>query len=249
MSGTANLVRTIAHDSALLKALDLNFTQAASFVGKSRQAVAAKLGGDASCEDYFSMGEIIWLVNASRQHGKRFSREEIDDIAEYVTQTRGDTESDAFKLFLQLLRAGSEPLDVSNAAGIVLVLPNFGELRRDVPEVADILAEMIEDLPKGEGRPHLFVLSSNRTQAAMAAAWLGIDPTENCFGHDLADHYGPTVVVYRRGDGTDRDKALPYVLTRANSFEAAPRFRHTMIAECVLMMLPAKIGALLRPVN
>lgn len=237
-------VLAIANDRVLLEKLHLSNVEAARYLGRSRQAVHNKLSRNP--RDYFSLGEIVFLVHAARSQHASISDQEVEDIVEYVEHTRGTPESAPFRLFEQLMRAETQPIDVTGASGIVMLLPNLPELRKALPEVASGLFELVANLPTDAARPKVFVISPTQTQAAIAARWLGLEDESSYFADDLVDHYGPTILVYRQGKGQERDEAIPYVLSGNDTFEAASRLRRHQIADCVSMMLPAEIAAQLR---
>jgi len=236
----------LENDRMLLKRLQLNYSEAATFLSRSRQAVQSKLSGpEPAPNNYFTPGEIVILVSAARQLGREIPPKAVSEIRDYVAGTRGK-EGEVFKLFVQLLNADTDSVDVSDATAIVFLLPGFAELRTSRPDVAEALADLVEGLPDDETRPAVFVLSSTEMQAQMAGRWLGVE-LANCFGSDLTDHYLPTILVYRRAARPDQDAALPFVLTERGTFEAAPRFRTNMIADCVQSMMPPDVAKALRP--
>jgi len=238
--------RTIADDRELLARLGLSDAEAAMFLSKSRQALNNQLGpkkarGRAP-SDYFRLGEIALLVGAARQLDRQI---DIEAVKAYVAATRPEElGKPPYKLLLSLLAGGTEAIDCDGASTIIFLLPSFADLRASRGEVAIRLLHLARSIPKAPDGPAVFVLSSTEMQATMSGQWLGLDNGSNCFGRDIVDHYLPTVLVYRQ----ESDDARPYVLTERGTFEAVPRFRSNMIADCVRSMMPSELRSHLSPI-
>jgi hypothetical protein len=237
----------IKDDRGLLDSLGLGDVDAAMFLGKSRQALNNQLGpkkakpGQVRPTDYFRLGEILILVSGARQLGRDV---DVPSVRHYVECTRAAEAGNApYRLLMELLDGEYEEIDLEGADTVVFLLPAFADLRASRGDVAMNLLHLAHSLPKGEGAPAVFVLSSTEMQAQMAGHWLGLNDGANCFGREIVDHYLPTVLVYRR----ERDEPRPYVLTERGAFEAAPRFRSNMIADCVRSMMPTDVAKQLRP--
>jgi hypothetical protein len=237
----------IRDDRELLDRLGLSDADAAMFLTKSRQTLINQLGAKkagADLErptDYFRLGEIATLISGARQLDRII---DVPAVWHYVAVTRADDlGTQPYVMLVKLLRGKAEALDISGATTIVFLLPAFADLRASRGDVAMNLLHLAHDLPSGDAGPAVFVLSSTEMQARMAGQWLGLDTGSNCFGRDIVDHYLPTVLVYRR----DRDESRPYILTERGTFEAAPRFRSNMVADCVRSMMPSEMRSYLSP--
>lgn len=237
----------IKHDRELLDRLGLSDVDAASILTRSRQALNNQLGAKKAPAEaprpttYFRMGEIALLVGGARQFGRQI---DIPAIKHYVAVTRPDEiDGPAYQLLVKSLEGEAEEIDLADASTIVFLLPAFADLRASRGDVAMNLLYLAHALPRGANAPAVFVLSSTEMQARMAGQWLGLDHGSNCFGRDIVDHYLPTVLVYCR----KRDESRPYVLTERGTFEAAPKFRSNMIADCVRSLMPSEMRRDLSP--
>ncbi|HVQ07891.1 MAG TPA: hypothetical protein VMS43_05610 [Allosphingosinicella sp.] len=237
----------IADDRQLLVRLGLSDVDTAMILTKTRQALNNQLGpkkapaGQQRPTNYFRMGEIALLVGGARQLDRPI---DVPAIKHYVAATRSaEIGKPAYQLLMKSLEGESEEIDLADASTVVFLLPAFADLRAARGDVAMNLLYLAHALPRGEEAPAVFVLSSTEMQARMAGQWLGLDTGSNCFGRDIVDHYLPTVLVYCR----DRDESRPYVLTERGTFEAAPKFRSNMIADCVRSLMPSEMRPYLSP--
>lgn len=239
----------IRDDRQLLDELNLTDAEAASFLGKSRQALNGQLGSKRSREksgpfDYFKVSDIVILVSAARQVGRVF---DVARISEYVFRTRprrGDEPGVPFELLDNLLFGETSAIDVAQADTVVFMLPAFADLCAHRPDARDALVKIAKQLRSANPRPNIFVLSSTPTQAKMVAQWFDLDLEEDhCFGDEIVDHYLPTVLTYNQNS----DIARPYVLTENGTFVEAPQFRAPMMVQCVRSLLPNEVSRALRP--
>lgn len=246
--GSEDGANDIEDDRALLNELGLTDSQAALFLGKSRQALNGQLGpkkgaGQPGTLDYFKLSDILMLVSAARQTGRAFSAERVEDYVRRTRAPRGEESHIPFELLMGVLLGEPPTLDIEGADTVVFMLPAFADLRSQLEKAARELMKVARQLQDATPQPKVFILASTSMQAKMAGQWLGLDCGENCFGRDIVDHYLPTVLVYRSA----QDEARPYVLTESGTFVEAPHFRAPMIAECVRSLLPEEVSDALRP--
>lgn len=226
----------IRNDRELLTELGMNDAVAASYLGKSRQALNMKLGPkrvDAMPESYFKISEILVLIMAARQRSQKFDEGAVRDFIDRTASERAGR-SDSLKLLDQLLR-GVEELDVTDAGTVVMILPAFADQRAQSPSFSRDLRRLAETIGRMQPVPRVMVISSTTMQAQIAAEWLKLPAGKTrWFGHELVDHYVPTVLVFSRKGGAP----CPYLLTERGGLALAPQFRAYMMAECVRLMLP-----------
>ncbi len=219
--------------------------EAASFLGKSRQALNNQLGpkkGGTAPPDYFKLSDILVLISSARATGRQFDGLRV---GEYVARTRKPREGESdvpFDVIMKMLLGEPSALNTEGADAVIFMLPAFVELRSQRPDAADELAEVARELRERSPMPEILIFSSTDMQATMAGKWLELD-TGKCFGRDIVDHYFPTVLVYRGAE----DKAIPYVLSEKGTFVEAAYYRGPMMAECLRSLLPDEVSRALQP--
>lgn len=231
----------IETDRQLLERLGMNDAQAAMYLGKSRQALNNGLGSKRSGtapNDYFKLSEILVLVIAAKQSGHPF---EEARIRTYIEATRKPAKIDVrspYSLLMNLLgSAGAMQLDA--AAAVVLILPDFENLRCEHPEAAAHLRTIVSQVATSDADPWVVVLSSSALRASMAAQWLELRGNRvHALCHDFVDHYVPLVLIYDEGEENPR----PFMLTDQGSLVAAPQYRAPTMAMCVASMLPDPVA-------
>lgn len=231
MTGSALLKRredVIANDKDLLNALGMTASAAATLLGRSRQALSTGL---ASNRPYFRTTDIMALVAAARQR-ETLDREGL--VFEYVQGSRSPADPALGLLKDVLFDRPVEP-DLADAQAIVIVVAGFAELLSRFGDAVRELEKLVEKSRSMAAAPEVFIVSTSWTRAKIAGRSLDV-PEDHCFGDDAADHYAPTIVIYRSGS----DPGV-YVLTGDLKFRsAAPSARPTM-AESVLTMLPPDV--------
>lgn len=227
----------IRSDRDLLAELGMSDAVAASYLGKSRQALNLKLGPKrvgAMREPYFKISEILVLVMAARQRGQEFDEEAVREFIDDTASERAGQSDESLKLLDQLL-SGVKDIDVTDAGTVVMILPAFADQRAQLPDFSKDLRRLAETLGEMQPVPWVTVFSSTKMQAQMAVEWLKLpmDKTR-WFTHEYVDHYVPSVLVFSKKGGDPR----PYVLTERGGLIQAPQFRAHTLAECVRFMLP-----------
>lgn len=240
-------VPPIRDDRSLLDALHMTDAEAASFLGKSRQALNNQLGpkkgppGTAPL-DYFKLADILVLISSARATGRQFDPVRVGDYVERTRKPSAEETNVPFKV-IKMLLGNPSPLNTEGANTVIFMLPAFVELRSQRPDAAEELSRVAKDLRAGNPETEIFIFSSTAMQAEMAAKWLELYTEKNSFGRDIVDHYLPTVLAYWR----EEDKAIPYVLTENGLFVEAAHYRGAMMAECLRSLLPDEVSRTLRP--
>lgn len=223
----------ISTDRELLRQLQMSDAEAATFLGRTRQALHLQLGptkGDGRA-GYLKASDMLTLVSAARQLGKEFNPRSVLD---YARRMRADLEPEAFALLEGLL--GDEPADIdfAGAAAMILVLPSFAEMAARFRGLEDSLKKMVAD---ARARNLLVaVIGPTSSRARMAGSQLGVDD-KLCFGDELADLYLPTIVILG-----DRESGV-FVLTENEKFVGAPQFNRASMAHNIQAMLPPEVRA------
>lgn len=234
----------IQNDRDLLKALgDMRDTEASFYLGRSRQAINSQLGSKKSGkapDDYFKLGDIILLVIAARQAGKSFDEEAI---RRYVERTRKGKEGAGSYEMFELVIGKQEPLDVSNASAVILLVPDFTDLLRR-PAAVQPFEKLAADLRENAGERKVVLMSTTRLRAERAAEALGLKG-DNVYSssHEYVDHYIPMVLIFDKGKTPQRPGDTPraYALSDKDEFVPAPEYRVRAMSECILYMLPGEL--------
>jgi hypothetical protein len=238
---------SIRDDRSLLEALHMTDAEAASFLGKSRQALNNQLGpkkgppGTAPL-DYFKLSDILVLISSARATGRQFDPIRVGDYVERTRKPREGESDVPFDVIMEMLMGEPSALNTEGADTVIFMLPAFVELRSQRPDAAEELAEVAKELRARDPMPEILIFSSTDMQATMAGKWLDLD-TGKTFGRDIVDHYFPTVLVYRRKE----DRAIPYVLSEKGTFVEAAHYRGAMMAECLRSLLPDEVSRALQP--
>lgn len=238
----------LANDRDLLDALKMSDSDAAMFLGKSRQALNTQLGPKKGARrkapaNYFKLSDIVIMVSAARQLGREFNVPAVKDYVERTRKPAGEDGKGPYKMLLGLLEGEQEKFELHGAGALVFVLPSFAELRARHADIAEDLRDIVRRAQTMNPQPTLFLLSSTSLQAKMAGQWLGIQDSQKCFGRDVVDHYLPTILLYNSAN----DEPRPFVLTENGTFVAAPRFLSHMVADCVRSLLPLQVSRELHP--
>lgn len=250
ISASSASAARIDDDRALLRHLRINDSDAAMFLGRSRQTLIIKLGPKKGAKhpppsNYFKLTDIVILVSAARQMGRNIDPE---TIRIYVDSTRKPAEGlsdERYAMLIGLLSGSSERISLAGAETVVFVMPAFAELRAHRLEVArDLKRRIKEDIGGMEPPPTVYLLAPTNLQARAAGQWLGID-AGHCYGSEVIEYYLPSILVYR----DLMEEPSPYVLTEDGEFVAAPRFMNHMVADCVRSLLPADVGQKLLPTD
>lgn len=232
----------IANDRELLQALGLNDAQTAMYVGRSRQALNNQLGAQRdgmARVATFKPSELLFLVLAARRNGIAFDEGAVLDYIELTRSVRKGPAGKAYELLSQTL-LGSEDVDVKEASAIVMILPDFIELRASCVDAVDRLRDVVEEVREANPDCAIVVISSSRVKAQAALASFGLEEKRGevePVGHELADYYMPLVLIYGRGEFL-KGNPRPYMLTRVGTLIGALQYRAPMMSECVRVMLP-----------
>lgn len=229
----------IRDDRDLLVELGLSDAAAATYLGKSRQALNVQLGAKRSSavrQPYFKLSEILVLVIAAEDRGHQFDEEAVWQFVEETARLRTGGSEQTFKLLKQHLDNAQE-VDLTDVGTVLMVLPAFADMRAQLPNFSRDLRRLVEALDQVRPRPWVGVLSSSSMQAQMAAEWLTLPEDRSAwFTNEQVDSYGPTVLVFPRQGGEPR----PYTVTDRGGLGPATQFRAQTMGEYVKFMLPPK---------
>jgi hypothetical protein len=226
----------MGNDRELLIALGMSDSDAASFLGRSRQALHQMLGpkdGSGAPSNYFKAGDILTLVSAARQLGRVGPDFDPDVVLDYAEATRKESEPEAFALLRSVLSEKPQQLDLEGADAVILVLAGFAEMLSRFPSAGEFLTELVRKAASAEVGAEVVVVCPTSTRARIAGEWLRV-PASRCFGNDLADHYLPTIVILRAGEPG------VFVLTENGNFNGSAPFARATMAESVWALLPAE---------
>lgn len=237
----------IRNDRGLLRHFNLSDSQTAKLLGRSRQTLINQLGPKNGAKvrktPYFKLRDIHILVSSALELGRSI---DMTAVRKYVELTRSqgngnDEPQEIHDLVDRLLGFESKGLDYSEGDTLALILPAFAELRQRRSDITDNLRAKVERLLSSKRPPFICVVGTTDLQARGAARWLGLDP-ELSFGHPLADHHMPTIMVYN----PNADEPSSYVLT-AKGFELTLPFIGHRVTDCLRLILPESAAERLLP--
>lgn len=223
----------ILDDRDFLNALDLGDSDAAMYLGKSRQTLNTMLGSQRNpsgqrAKRYLKCADMHQLISAAILRGTEFDSERL---AVYIERERKD--DPGRDIVLADLRAPKLKIDWEKAYAMILMLPHFWEIDGNRAPALQALRVHVKEMQDRQRGSKVVIISDSRMGAVRIAENLDLLP-EQCQRNEVAENYFPSVLVYVEGE------ELPHLLllTEDNKFVYAPQFSVDVISACVERFLP-----------
>ena len=221
----------IKDDHQLLKALGLSIPEAAGFLGKTRQALSARLSGANAASGIFKLSDLIVLVLGARQVA--LVDEKIDAhpfnfaaIARYLEESRAEFKDDPTYGLLMKAIGRDDDIALDTVEVVAFVIPTVVDLTSQRPDIAQRIGELSEALARLGRLRASILLSSTELQAKIALQSLLRGLSDVIPVLDPAvERYVPMVLLF------DERKTAPrvYMFVENGGLVEAPQYRTEML--------------------
>lgn len=237
------LTGEIANDRDLLLALGLTDAETSIYVEKSRQTLINKLRAakeGKAPDNYFKASEILMLVTAAAKTQTEFTSKRKEAVFNYIRESRGGSENEQDRMLLKVVLdtlSGEPDLDLTAAATIVFLLPDFLALKSSQPNAFSLLRSVVRDAQGMDLSPKLLVLSAGKLEAGAAAAELGLSANDQNFGYDerAAQHMSSVNIITKYGD------CQTYIISADGSLFFTPAYTGPKTLHLLDQMLEGKL--------